>query len=189
MYSDQCVGIIRLRGRKGAARRMQGGRAAPWRPELPALVLTRDDELLPCVRAHTTPLPTVSRHPARPHLQRHQRGQRAQNSAGRPRGSRVSGCICQLHPPSKSARLKEASRVHLAHCRIDSNLQPRGECRGQLLPLRHVRQRNRQVPAAVLLSRVPIHTHEIMSSRAVVQQRARRFTPILGNNDLAYGSR
>ena len=31
--------------------------------------------------------------------------------------------------------------------------------------------------------------YEIMSSRAVVQQRARRFTPILGNNDLAYGSR
>jgi hypothetical protein len=31
--------------------------------------------------------------------------------------------------------------------------------------------------------------YEIMSSRMVVQQRASRFTPILGNNDLAYGSR
>ena len=36
---------------------------------------------------------------------------------------------------------------------------------------------------------VRIQLYEIMSSRTVVQQRAGRFTPILGDNDLAYGSR
>jgi hypothetical protein len=34
-----------------------------------------------------------------------------------------------------------------------------------------------------------VRAYEIMSSRAVAQPPASRFTPILGNNDLAYGSR
>ena len=34
-----------------------------------------------------------------------------------------------------------------------------------------------------------VQLYEVMSGRAVVQQRARRFTPILGDNDLAYESR
>ena len=34
-----------------------------------------------------------------------------------------------------------------------------------------------------------LSTYEIMSSRAVAQPPAGRFTPILGDNDLAYGSR
>jgi hypothetical protein len=34
-----------------------------------------------------------------------------------------------------------------------------------------------------------VQQYEIMSSRAVAQPPAGRFTPILGNNDLAYGSR